>query len=332
MLPCFLIFLLNTNIQKNIATARARRQALPTEQRSPALQNISRFPLTVRHSSSEKLSNVVNNQRQQEALLNQEYTIGQSIRNRVERQRFDSLGNLVGQQVNKYNALGELTNSHDNYTLTTGTRITYNKEKIGVDFSGYYQLGASSEYVARDVAAYNLNIAVSYKVTDKIKATLGYAMLSGNDKTDTTANYAKTEHAFNPFFGTNHKFNGFMDYFYVGNHSGNIGLNDAFLKLDYKHAKFTAGITAHAFLANANILDSKALSLTGEIKAMDPYLGTELDVYGAFKLVPSVTCKVGYSQMFGTTSMEAIKGGDMNEISNWGYVMLIMKPTLFQGK
>lgn len=238
----------------------------------------------------------------------------------------------VGQQVNKYNALGELTNSHDNYTLTTGTRVTYKKEKIGVDFSGYYQLGASSEYIARDVAAYNLNIAVSYKVTDKIKATLGYAMLSGNDKTDTTANYTKTEHAFNPFFGTNHKFNGFMDYFYVGNHSGNIGLNDAFLKLDYKHAKFTAGITAHAFLANANILDSKALSLTGEIKAMDPYLGTELDVYGAFKLVPSVTCKVGYSQMFGTTSMEAIKGGDMNEISNWGYVMLIMKPTLFQGK
>jgi hypothetical protein len=238
----------------------------------------------------------------------------------------------VGQQVNKYNTFGELTNFHDNYTLTTGTRITYNKEKIGIDFSGYYQLGATSEYAAREVAAYNLNIAVSYKVNDKITTTLGYAMLSGNDNTDTTASYAKTEHSFSPYFGTNHKFNGFMDYFYVGNHGGSIGLNDAFLKVDYKHEKFTAGITAHAFLANANILDTKEQVLTGEIKAMDPYLGTEFDVYGAFKLVPSVTCKIGYSHMLGTASMEAIKGGDMNEVSNWGYVMLIMKPTLFQGK
>jgi len=238
----------------------------------------------------------------------------------------------VGQQVNYYNLLGEVSSFHDNYTLTTGTRITYAKHKLGVDFSGYYQMGATANQIARSVAAYNLNIAVSYKVTDKIKTTLGYAMLSGNDNTDTTANYAKTEHSFSPYFGTNHKFNGLMDYFYVGNHGGSIGLNDVFLKVDYKHEKFTAGVTAHAFLANANLLDGKELANNGNYKAMDPYLGTEIDIYGAFKLVPSVTCKVGYSQLFGTESMEALKGGDMNEVSNWGYIMLIMKPTLFQGK
>jgi len=238
----------------------------------------------------------------------------------------------VGQQVNKYNALNELTNYHDNYTLTSGTRITYNKNKLGVDFSGYYQLGSTSEYSARAVSAYNLNIAVSYKVTDKIKTTLGYAMLSGNDKTDTTASYKETERSFNPYFGTNHKFNGFMDYFYVGNHGGNVGLNDAFLKVDYKHEKFSAGITAHAFLANAFILDQEELTDNGTYKSMNSYLGTEIDLYGAFKLAPGTTCKIGYSQLFGTSSMEAIKGGDIREMSNWGYVMIIMKPTLFQGK
>ena len=238
----------------------------------------------------------------------------------------------VGQQVTYKNLAGDITHFHDNYTLTSGTRLTYNKEKLGVDFSGYYQMGATAENVAKSVSAYNLNIAVSYKVTTKIKTTLGYAMLSGNDNTDTTASYARTEHSFSPYFGTNHKFNGFMDYFYVGNHGGSIGLNNVFLKIDYKHEKFTAGVTTHAFLANASILDTKTLTDNGTYKAMATYLGTEVDLYGAFKLVPSVTCKIGYSQMFGTASMEALKGGNSGEVSNWGYVMLIMKPTLFQGK
>lgn len=238
----------------------------------------------------------------------------------------------VGQQVNNTNLLGELLDYHDNYTLTSGTRVTYNKNKLGVDFSGYYQLGSTAQNVARSVSAYNLNLAVSYKVTDKFKTTLGYAMLSGNDETDTSASYKGTEHSFNPYFGTNHKFNGFMDYFYVGNHVGSVGLNDIFLKVDYKHEKFSAGITGHAFLANTSIKDQKEFASSGNIKAMNSYLGTEIDVYGAFKIIPSVTCKVGYSQMFGTTSMEVVRGGNMNAVSNWGYVMLIMKPTLFQGK
>jgi len=235
----------------------------------------------------------------------------------------------IGQQVTYKDINEQVTHFHDNYTLTSGTRITYNKKKLGIDFSGYYQTGATAQEVARSVSAYNLNVTISYKITDKIKTTLGYAILSGNNKTDTTSNYSETEHSFNPYFGTNHKFNGFMDYFYVGNHDGSIGLNDAFLKVDYKHEKFTTGITGHAFLANASILDEKEKVATGEIKAMNSYLGTEIDIYGAFKLTPGTMCKVGYSQMFGTTSMEAVKGGDLREVSNWAYIMIIIKPTLF---
>jgi hypothetical protein len=57
----------------------------------------------------------------------------------------------------------------------------------------------------------------------------GYEYLSGNS-------YNKTDkvYAFEPFYGTNHKFNGFMDYFYVGNHINSVGLHDAWLKYGYK--------------------------------------------------------------------------------------------------
>ena len=237
----------------------------------------------------------------------------------------------VGQQVNFINQAGEDT-YQDNYTLTTGTRLVYKKDKLGAALNGYYQLGSTNTWPANSVSAFNLGLNVSYQVTDPIKLTLGFEMLSGNSQTDTTVAYNKVQHAFTPFFGTNHKFNGYMDYFYVGNHVGNVGLNDAYLRFDYKHKKFTAGLTAHMFLANADVLDMKELLDNAKYTAMSPNLGTELDLFGSFKLAPGAICKVGYSQLFGTSTMEAIKGGDRDEISNWGYVMIIIKPTLFEQK
>lgn len=237
----------------------------------------------------------------------------------------------VGQQVNYININGE-DDFQDNYTLTTGTRMVYKKEKFGLAFNGYYQLGSTNTWPAMNVSAYNLALDLSYQIADPFKLTLGFEMLSGNSQTDTTATYNNTQHAFNPYFGTNHKFNGYMDYFYVGNHIGNVGLNDIYLRLDYKHDKFTAGITGHAFMANADVLDTQELIDNGNITAMNPYLGAEIDVFGSFDIAPGAKCKLGYSQLIGTSTMEAIKGGDRNEIANWGYVMVIFKPTLFEQK
>jgi hypothetical protein len=41
----------------------------------------------------------------------------------------------------------------------------------------------------------------------------GFELLSGTDLQEPDKNSA-----FTPWFGTNHRFNGHMDYFYVGNH------------------------------------------------------------------------------------------------------------------
>jgi hypothetical protein len=242
--------------------------------------------------------------------------------------KFSFLSMGVGNQANQINTNGDST-YHTNYTLTTGGRLVYLKNKLGVNLSGYYQLGTTPTFPARGVSAYEFAAEATYKFTDKFKTSLGFEMLSGNSQKDTTLAYNSYNHAFNPYFGTNHKFNGFMDYFYVGNFNGSVGLNDAYFKLVYKHSKFTTGFTAHAFLANATVVDPVEKANTGNLKAVDPYLGTELDLFAAFKLAPGTTCKLGYSQMFGTKTMEAVIGGDMREVSNWAYVMIIMKPTFF---
>jgi hypothetical protein len=238
----------------------------------------------------------------------------------------------VGQQVD-YIDKDDNPAYQDNYTLTTGTRFVYKKDKFGAALNAYYQLGSTNTWPAMDVSGYNLDIDVSYQVADPIKLTLGFEMLSGNSQTDTSAAYNNVQHAFNPYFGTNHKFNGYMDYFYVGNHIGSVGLNDIYLRVDYKHEKFSAGLTGHAFMANADVLDVDwlfdAANTAGEIRAMSPYLGAEIDLFGGFKLAPGAMLKFGYSQMIGTRTMELVKGGDTDEIANWGWAMIILKPTLF---
>jgi hypothetical protein len=112
-----------------------------------------------------------------------------------------------------------------------------------------------------------------------------------------------------------------MDYFYVGNHANNVGLNDVYAK-----AVFTTGeksnllVKAHYFSANAD--------LTGNA---DAYLGTEIDVVYTQALIKNVKLNVGYSQMFASESMSLIKGGTPNDnTNNWGWVQLIINPNLFK--
>ena len=123
-----------------------------------------------------------------------------------------------------------------------------------------------------------------------------------------------------------------MDYFYVGNHGGSVGLQDLFLKLKLTPEKFMLGVDAHFFSAAADVLDVDKFTNTGEYTAMSSGLGTEIDVYGGFKLAKGVAFKAGYSQMMGSATMEAIKGGSSDESSNWGWAMIIVKPSFIGGK
>lgn len=235
-----------------------------------------------------------------------------------------------GQQVNTTDKDGNPT-FHDNYTQIVGTRTVYKGGKFGLAFNGYYQMGKTAQAPARDVSAYLLGLDLSYKVSKAVSFTLGYELQSGNSQTDTTAAYAETQHAFSPYYGTNHKFNGFMDYFYVGNHGGNVGLQDIYLKSKFKVKKVTFGLHGHVFLTAADVLNAQN---TTEISAMNSTLGTEIDASAAFKLAKGVTCKAGYSQMFGTRTLAAIKGNTdylgnptVFGTSNWAYLMIIVKPT-----
>ena len=127
--------------------------------------------------------------------------------------------------------------------------------------------------------------------------------------------------SFNPFYGTNHKFNGHMDYYYVGNHINSVGLQNIFMKVNYAKNRFSAGADFHLFSAAADIIDQENPS-----QLMDKNLGQELDLYIGYKLADNVMLNAGYSQYFVTETTIALKGGNKDETSNWVWVSLTFKP------
>ena len=209
----------------------------------------------------------------------------------------------------------------DAYTQTIGSRVAFKNDALKAHVAAYYQGGEAAN--TTDVNANYLSLDATYKLNDAFSAGFGYERLSGNSQVDPD----NENKAFTPFYGTNHKFNGHMDYFYVGNHIGSVGLQDIFLQLNAKAEKFTAGMHAHYFMAAADVADP-----TNPAEAMSNGLGTEIDLFVGFNLSKGVAFKAGYSQMFGTETMEALKGGSKDETSNWGYAMVIFKPTLFSHK
>ena len=102
------------------------------------------------------------------------------------------------------------------YMQTIGPRLTYKSGKFNANVSAYLQTGKS---LNNDVSTSYFAGNIGYKVTKEWSLGLGMEQLSGKD-----SNASSTDiKSFAPLFGTNHKFNGFMDYFYVGNHANSGG-------------------------------------------------------------------------------------------------------------
>lgn len=199
-------------------------------------------------------------------------------------------------------------------TFNRQTVGSYFKTPIGnvnVSGSAYYQFGEADS--TTNLNAYELMLEATYKPGNTLFG-IGFEMLSGTDA-DATKN-----NSFFPLYASNHKSNGHMDYFYVGNHANSIGLNDIYGKVVFKTAdKSSLMIQGHYFGANADLGDT------------DSYLGTEIDIAYTQGLMKNVTLKVGYSHMFASDTMETLKNvSDPASIQNWGWAMLIINPNLFK--
>lgn len=251
-----------------------------------------------------------------------QYKVAQMIRfeNSIEKFKYVLLFWNNGMQFIQEDTLG-ISDSEVRYMQTLGVpNIEYSFDNLKLSAFYYQQFGKDINNF--DVSAYNLSINASYKIetseNSSLLTTIGFEYLSGSDANDFNNSINKS---FNPLYGTNHRFNGFMDYFYVaGRYINNYGLRDYYLRNKYSFSDdLFISLNSHLFQS------FKEITLQDASTSSD--FGIELDLTLGVILSESVSIQAGYSQLFSGKALSAIQSS-LNEQStqNWAYLMIIFRP------
>jgi hypothetical protein len=205
------------------------------------------------------------------------------------------------------------------YSQTFGPYFSYKNGNFKLSLSGYLQTGKNAKNAEK--SAYFAGGDLAYSFTKLLSAGAGIQLLSGNGQVDPDTK----DHEFATLYGSGHKFNGWMDYFYAGSSHQGVGLLDIYLPVIYKRNKLTAEIQVHYFGAAADVKNA-----TDPTRAMSAVLGAEADLMLTYAFSPEMSVSGGYSQMFGTETLQAIKGGNRENAQNWAWVMFAFNPAFFK--
>lgn len=249
------------------------------------------------------------------------------------------------------------------YSQTFGGRFDFYKKPFFAEINTYFQKGRhAADWIYTDsLAAHGITLdefntlkTTNYKSLKNngqsidasyIRASAGieykdfkfefmYEKLSGNDYDDNGLDTDKIDNAFIPMYGSNHNFNGAMDYFYspYGTQQGfiqNIGLQDISLNIEFDNFKFFSSLKTHYFFA-AN--KAKYTDTNGQLQDIKD-LGIEIDFTLGYRIVENVTTiKLGYSHILPTEGFAALKGMDYESFitNNWAWISFIYTPELFK--
>lgn len=214
---------------------------------------------------------------------------------------------------------GSEEDSSNKYMQTFGTYLTYIANGWDIKGSFYYQTGKNKSN--KEVSAFMGSLFAGFKIDPKWSLGVGSDYLSGNKQDDTK------QKAFDPLYGTHHKFYGTMDYFYASPFVNGInpGLWDNQLAIYYKPSKkVDLSLNYHYFLTANEVVVSN--------ERIDKGLGSEFDFQVNWSIMPDVKLMAGYSFMLGSKSMDVVKGGYHKSWQDWGWVSINITPKLFSTK
>ena len=210
--------------------------------------------------------------------------------------------------------------SADQNMQTFGAHYTGKSNQLSYGASAYMQTGKNAG--GTEKSAYMFAVNAGYKFSPIFGLTAGVDYLSGNASDDTSGKDKK----FNPFSGTNHKFYGFMDYYYVGapgsKAAPSAGLLNPYLTANVRTGeKSNLSATFHYFAPAAKF------EVGG--KKHSSY-GSEIDLVYNLKVQPFIGLQVGYSTYFANDGTKALKGtANQRGYQDWFWCSLNINPKLF---
>ena len=208
-----------------------------------------------------------------------------------------------------------------------GTFLSWTPKHFGMEASYYHQWGKA--YGGIPLNAWMASAKATATPSEHWSFQAGYDYLSGEEDFPIPGegNIGLVRHeivrGFNSLYGSNHKFYGAMDFFYVSTYVNGFtpGLQNLYAGVTWAPVKqLSADAEYHYFATAAPVQDaSKAL-------------GHEVELEVTWTIVPSVSLSAGYSFMQGTDTMSILKRSSENNRLHWGWLMLNVTPTFFKKK
>lgn len=223
--------------------------------------------------------------------------------------------------INAADSYQSKTNANTLYTkATSGGRLDFEKGKLHLTFSGYYQYGQLQS--GNQISAYYLQPEIQLK-SNKLTTRLGAEFMSGDNADKTTA----ISKSFVPLYGVAWRFMGNMDYFTsFPSDVKNGGLFNPYLFLIYDfNKKFSLRSDFHLFYSGNKVKNDAN-------QTINSYLGFENDLSLHYQCNSFTLIDFGFSYMAAEKSMETLKSGNSNITPVWSYVMVTFKPELFHFK
>jgi len=213
-------------------------------------------------------------------------------------------------------------NSSTTYLMATqGFYGEYKKDAFSARFNAYYQYGKSQ--TGMDVSAHMLTAEADYKAR-KLSIGAGIDYLSGQDASNTDADYQGKFHAFDVLYGVRYARYGYMNQYLTTASTKNGGLVDIYPKLAYHfNPKSTFNLHYHFF--------SLATPVNVNNEILEGSLGGELDMTFFYKYSKEIVLGFGLSVYNTNDTFAKVKNVSPTEIETpvWGWVMLTFKPSLF---
>lgn len=202
------------------------------------------------------------------------------------------------------------------YRQTFGSYFNFRSQVWSGDAAFYVQTG---EVADQDLNAWYGSASLSHQITSTWNTRIGAEYLSGSSFR------SQKNRSFSPLFGNGHAFNGFMDYFYAGNHQSSVGLVDVYASMGFHKARWSGQVIPHYFVSAADLNPDPTTDYSR-------YLGTEVDLIVTYAVAPDIRISAGYSHMFGSESLEFLRGGDHDRTQNFAWLMVRVKPRLLHWK
>ena len=208
-----------------------------------------------------------------------------------------------------------------------GTFLSWKPKHFGVEASYYHQWGKA--YGGIPLNAWMASGKATATPSEYWSFQAGYDYLSGEEDFPTPGEgeFGLVRHeivrGFNSLYGSNHKFYGAMDFFYVSTYVYGFtpGLQNLYAGATWSPVKqLSAEAVYHYFATAAPVQDAKRA------------LGHEVELELTWTIRPSVSLSAGYSFMQGTETMSILKRSSDNNRLHWGWLMLNVTPTFFNKK